>query len=160
MKTLRRPGLIPKRERTCRRGPGGHPPAASDLSRTFEGIGHAEWRNVYPLDSVPGSLRSRGAAIGAIRPPQGVTEDLPKSPRRPRPRRRPVVRAFTARQEVQYHHRCNACWPARKPPRPAGGRKPLLDSTIAGPTPAAGRQNLVSNSKQAENFVKQGVNRF
>jgi hypothetical protein len=43
-------------------------------------------------DSMLDSLISHGAAIIAIRPPQGVTEDLPKSSRRPRTRRRPLLR--------------------------------------------------------------------
>ena len=72
---------------------------------------HAEWR-ACPLDSMTGSLRSRGTAMRAIRSPQGVMEDLPSSPRRPPPRRGTVVRALRALREVQYHR--NATLPAQE----------------------------------------------
>src|ERR1051325_11332658 len=62
-------------------------PAANGLSRIFEGIGIALWRYVYPLDSMPGSPVSSGAATGAIRFPPNVSGSILRSPRRHHPRR-------------------------------------------------------------------------
>jgi hypothetical protein len=82
---LRAAGACPLPDRTYRRAY----PAASGSSRLFEGIGIAGWRYLYPLDSMTDSPISRGAAIRAIRPPQGVMEALPRSSRRRPPRRGP-----------------------------------------------------------------------
>src|SRR5438105_4854185 len=73
---------------------------------------------------------SRGAAIRAIRPPQGVMGSNPRSSRRPHPMVK-AVRALRALQEVQYHFKCNACWPARRR-KACGLHKLLSDFTVAG----------------------------
>src|SRR5581483_49594 len=83
----------------------GRGPAASDSNRVCEAIGIAGWRYLSTLASMPDSLRSGGTAIRAIRTPSGVMEALPKSPRRPPPRRGTAVWAFRARQGVQYHRK-------------------------------------------------------
>ena len=55
----------------------GRPP--DGLSRFYDGIGIAGWRYFFPLVSNLDSLISRGAAIGAIRSPQGVMRPISKS---------------------------------------------------------------------------------
>jgi len=61
-------------------------PAANGLSRIFDDRGPLAGGHIV-ADSMSGSLRSSGTAIGAIRSPKGVMEPIPRSPRRPHPRR-------------------------------------------------------------------------
>src|SRR5579883_3118774 len=70
------------------------------------------------------SLISGGTAIRAIRTPPGGMEALPRSPRRPPPRRGSAVWASTARQEVQHH--CNATLAGRQENPEAGAAASLL----------------------------------
>src|SRR5579859_6775199 len=58
------------------------------------------------------SLISDGTAILAIRTPPGVMEPVPRSPRRPPPRRGTAARAFTALRGVQHH--CTATLAGRQ----------------------------------------------
>jgi hypothetical protein len=76
-------------------------PPPNGLSRIYDDLGPPSSGHIVAV-SIPGSLLSHGAAIRAIRPPQGVMEDLPKSSRRPHPLVE-AVRALRALREVQYH---------------------------------------------------------
>ena len=82
------------------------------LSCIFGGIGNGLDGPTSTRRFDVDSLIPRGAAIRAIRPPQGVMGALPNSSRRPHPMVA-AVRALRALREVQHHRMCNVCRPAR-----------------------------------------------
>src|ERR1019366_884473 len=85
--------------------------------------------------SMPGPLISDGTAITAIRTPPGVIGSNLRSPCRGTPWLcgSPLRFLTATRQEVQYHRKSNACWPARKDCCGLrGGRKPHPDFRVAG----------------------------
>jgi hypothetical protein len=99
------------------------------LSRIFRGHWPAGWP-AYPADSMSGSPRSRGAAIGAIRPPRGVMEPVPKSPCRPRQADALSRSGFEGPTGSSAPPQCNASCARRKRLEAASGGQASYDSKI------------------------------
>src|SRR5689334_5430580 len=100
------------------------------------------------------SLISDGTAMLAIRTPPGVMEALPKSPRRPPPRRGSAARALTTLREVQHH--CTATLAGRQEKREAFAvsRQPLSDLTVAATTSPGSVLPVQAPEKPAKKIPK------